>query len=129
MPLTLQMAARNILRRMLLYLGMALCFLAVMGVIVVVSVRTGLSVPIRWVGLAVFTGVIGFFIFHQYGTFARRRLFWLATISITAVHLTGYAMLLLYFPRWPLGWFLPTTLIEVALITVVMEKTLHRTGR
>ena len=129
MLLTFEMTVRNILRRVLLYLGMALSFLAVMALIIVVSVRTGFSIPVRWVGLAVFTGVIGWFIFHQYRTLAKEPWFWLTTISIMAVHVIGFVILLFYFPRWPLGWFLPTTLVEVALIVVIMEKVSDRAKR
>jgi hypothetical protein len=129
MPLTFEMTMKNILRRMLLYLGMAISFLAVMALIVVVSVRTGFSIPVRWIGLAVFTGVIGWFIFHQYRTLAKEPWFWPTAISIIAVHLIGFVILLFYFPRWPLVWFLPATLVEVALIVVIMERVSDRVRR
>jgi hypothetical protein len=126
MPLIFEMTIKNILLRTLLYLGVALSFLAVMALITFVSVRTGFSIPIRWVGLAVFTGIISWFVFHQYHTAAKERLFWLTTSTIMAVHLIGFVFLLLYIPRWPLVWFLPTTLIEVSLIVVIMEKVFRR---
>jgi hypothetical protein len=129
MPLTFEMTMRNILRRLLLYLGLALSFLAVMALIVVVSVRTGFSIPVRWVGLPVFTGVIGWFIFHQYRTLAKDAWFWLTAISIMVVHLIGFVVLLVYFERWPLVWYLPATLVEVALIVVIMEKVSDRARR
>jgi hypothetical protein len=125
----IEMTMKNILRRILLYLGMALSFLAAMALIVVVSARTGFSIPVRWVGLAVLTSLIGWFIFHQYRTLAKKFWFRRTAISIMAVHLIGFVILLFYFPRWPVVWFLPATMVEVALIVMIMEKVSDRARR
>jgi hypothetical protein len=116
------MSVRIFIRRILLCLGMALSFLAVMTLIIVVSVRTGFSIPVRWVALAAFTGVIGWFIYHQYCTLAKEPRFWVIAISMMALHLIGFVILLFYIPDGPIAWFLPATLFEIALIVVIMER-------
>src|SRR5262249_60125893 len=116
-----EMTAKNVILRILLYFGVAFSFLAVMALVTFVSVRTGLSIPIRWIGLAVFTGIIGWFVFDQYRVFAQKPVFWLTTFSIMAAHVLAFVVVLLSFPRWPLIWFLPVTLIEIVLIALIFE--------
>jgi len=125
MPLETRMTIKGVFLRALLYLGIALGSLAVLAVVVFMSVRFRLDIPVRWIGLAAFTVVIVWFIFRQYRMLVRNRLFWPSMLSVVGLHVVVYTALLIYIPDWRLGWFLPATFVEIAIIIVILEKVFH----
>lgn len=125
MPIETEMTVKRIFLRVALYFGVALGALAAIAFAVFVSVRFKFDVPVRWVGLAAYTSLIIWFIHHQYKRLARNRLFWPAVLLVVGLHLAVFTTLLIYIPDWRLGWFLPTAFIEIAIITVILEKVFH----
>ena len=101
--------------------------LAIVAAAVFVRVRTGLSIPVRWAALPVYTGIICWLTFKQYRSAIRKRHFWLIVSALMIVHLTAFILLLTYIPHWPLIWFVPTTVAEVTMIAVLMEKVFPHT--
>lgn len=112
----------RIFKKAVLYVGLAVAFLAFIGVIIFITRTTGFTIPFRWVGLVLFTGVLAWVIFSQFRYLTRKPRFWPAVCAIFAVHFVVLTGLLWYLPDWRLIWFIPVVFIEVAATSVVMEK-------
>jgi hypothetical protein len=82
------MTAKGILLRALSYVGIALAVLVLVGLSVILSAKTGLQIPIRWLALPVFTAIVIRFVFQQCRHYAKRRYFWPATVTMLLIHIS-----------------------------------------
>lgn len=116
------MSFGKIIRKGLLYLGLALIGLAVITLAIVLSIRMGIVIPSRWLGLAFWTPALFWWITKPLKRHWRRPAFWGALIGLLVLHLLALTAVLLRYPRWPLVWFAPVSIVEAALFTVILIK-------
>ncbi len=97
----------RLLSRILFYLGLALGFLGLCGLITWCLVRTGRDLPpIRWVGFVCMTPVIFWAVLKQFRRYWRRPTMWLVTSVLLVVHIAVFSVFLTYCPDWQPVWFL-----------------------
>lgn len=123
--MTLPQLKRAILR-FLLYLCIAISSLLVIALYLFVSIRTGISVPVRWGGLALWTGGLVFIFCKYYRRQRNRTDFRVTLMVLICIHLGIFIPLLRSYKDWRLGWFFTTTILEVVPMFLVLEKVLHR---
>ena len=93
------MTTWEILRRLLFYVGLALACLIALGLVAALSVRTGIVVPGRWVGLTLWTIVVFWVVLKARRKYWARSAFWLAAGGLLAVHLLAFAAVLWGYPQ------------------------------
>jgi hypothetical protein len=112
------------IRDLMLYVAVGL---AVVGFAVfygVYSARTGGSgrLPLRWVSFFPTTALVFWLAVKPFRRYWRRLSFWLEVGALLVAHGVIFAILLTKIPEWPLLWFVPTSLAEVALILLILER-------
>jgi len=129
----IQVNPKNIVLRILLYLGLAFAFLGVCGLLVFLSVRTGVTDLGRWIFLAVYTVVFGWVMVRPSKALWRRPAFWLVVGGLLALHLLGFVAVLRYYPQWRPVWYIPVIIVEAALFGSILgplfkgrTESLHR---
>lgn len=121
-----QTRLRALLLEGLKLIGIALACLVILTIIVVLSVKTGITVPKRWVGLVGWTGVLVWVIFRQYKTSLRHARFWFAFSPLLLVHLTAFVVVLERYPEWGINWFMPFVIVEAPIMAMAIETALPR---
>jgi hypothetical protein len=124
-----EMIVGNIIRRLLLYIGLVFGSLAVLALVIFASVHTGLVIPSQWVALAVFTGVLLFSMFKYYRGYWSRRAFWLSCAGVLAVHLAIFIPILRTYPGFRPFWFVPIVVVEAAAAGAICGPLLRRPTR
>jgi hypothetical protein len=106
-------------------LAIAIVCLIVIGAAVIVSAKTGVTIPARWVGLLWWTGVLLYLVFKQHKGDLRRGIFWLCLSAVLAVHVTAFAVVLRAYQVWPAIWFMFIFLVEGPLVLLVLQNVVH----
>jgi hypothetical protein len=119
----------QIVRRLVLYFGLAVVSLAIFSLIVFLSVRTHIVVPFRWVGLAGFAGALLFAIIKTNREYWNLPAFWLICAGILIVHLAVFIPVLRAYPDFRFIWWVPIVIAEGAFFGALCELLLIRTGR
>ena len=114
----------TIVRRLLLYVGLAMAGLAVIGVIGAFNDYTGIEPPKRWVALAYWTLALLIAGVRVYREHWRRPELWLAMTGLLAIHLLSFVVILQSYPEWRVVWFGFTSLGEVVLCRWVLDAVL-----
>jgi hypothetical protein len=112
----------KVVRRLFLCLGLAIAFLAVFSLLFILSVRTGIEIPFRWVGLAMFTSLLLWALLRSYKDYWRRPTWWLALASLLALHLLVFVPILQRYPKWSVIWFLPVVVVEVQIFSLILDR-------
>lgn len=123
------MTVGNIIRRLFLYIGLALASLAVFSFIFFLSRRTDVSIPFRWVMLALFTAVLLFSMLKYYRGYWSRPVFWLSCAGILVLHLAIFIPILHAYPGFPPFWFVPVVVVEAAVAGAICGPLLRRSTR
>jgi hypothetical protein len=105
--------------------GIAIVFLLVIGAAVIVSAKTGIVVPARWLGLFYWTCALLWFVFRQHRHDLRYGRFWLVLSAFLMVHVTAFAIVLRAYPAWRPIWFMFIFMIEAPLALVSLENVVH----
>jgi hypothetical protein len=118
------MTATKIMKRVLLYILIALGFLAACSLFVAVSIYTGHThgLPVGWFGLVGFTPLVFWAVIKSLRNHWKRRGFWFAVSALLVVHLLAFVGILLRYPQWPLLWFIPVSFAEAGLFVIVLGK-------
>jgi lipoprotein signal peptidase len=116
------------LRRLLLYVGIALVCLAATGLILALSIRTGISVPGRWVGLILWTLLVFWVIVSRRREYWARLSFWLAAAGLLAGHLLAFMVILNNYPQWRPIWFAPVAVVEAGALGGILDALMHKHG-
>jgi apolipoprotein N-acyltransferase len=114
MPLS-QSAIGKIARRSLLYIGLALAALAVIGLLIAISVHTGTVFTGGWIGLMVYAAGLFWVTIRQSREYWQRPSFWLAIAGLLVVHLLAFVVILRAYPQWRMIWFMPVVIVEGGL--------------
>jgi cytochrome bd-type quinol oxidase subunit 2 len=110
-----------VLRRVLLYVGLALASLTVFTLLFALSVRLGVTNKVNgwfeggWIGFLLFTVLLFWITVRQ----SRRRWnhwsFWLAIACLLAIHCLAFVAILRIYPHWRVIWFWPITVVEAGI--------------
>jgi hypothetical protein len=96
------------------------------GIVVVVSAKTGIEIPARWFGLGAWTCGLIWFLVRTYKQHLHRATFWGIVLTLLIFHLGAFTFILREYPHWQLGWFILPCFSEAVLTITVIEKVLHR---
>lgn len=110
----------RIIRRIALYLGLALGAIAVCVFLVVVTAHDHVTDLGSWIFLVAYTGLLIYAAVTPFRSQWRRPSFWAATAVLVGVHLGLCISLLRYDPSWRPIWFLPIVIVEAFLFSVVL---------
>jgi hypothetical protein len=105
--------------------GIAVVCLLVIGAAVIVSAKTGFTVPARWFALFYWTCALLWFVFKQHKRDLRYGRFWLALSAFLMVHVTAFAAVLRAYAAWRPIWFMFVFMIEGPLVLVALENVVH----
>jgi hypothetical protein len=108
----------KIVRRFLLYVGIALVVLVVTAVAIVLS--KGAKVSGGWIALAVYTAGLFLVTIKQSKTFWGRPSFWAAIAGLLVVHLLAFVAVLRAYPEWRGIWFWPVVIVEGGLFGAIL---------
>ncbi len=118
------MSVGKIVRRALLYIGLAFASLAAFALLFAVLVHTGHTHIERgswsWVALAVFTAGLFWVTVKQSKAYWRRLGFWLAIAGLLVVHLLVFVAILRAYPQWREIWFWPVVIVEAGLFGAIL---------
>jgi hypothetical protein len=106
-----------VVRRLLLYIGLAFAALAVFAVFFALSIHLGIGNKITggWIGFVGYTGLLFWITVRQ----SRRRWshwsFWLVIACLLTIHSLAFVAILRIYPQWRMIWFWPITVAEAGL--------------
>jgi cytochrome bd-type quinol oxidase subunit 2 len=110
-----------VVRRLLLYIGLAFATLTVFALFFALTVRLGVTGKINdwfkggWIGFLVFTGLLFWITVRQ----SRQRWFhwsfWLALACLLTIHYLAFVAILRIYPQWRVIWFWPITVVEAGV--------------
>jgi hypothetical protein len=105
--------------------GIAILCLLVIAAVVIVSAKTGIKVPERWIGLTFWTGFLLWFVFRQHKNDLGQFRFWLALSAFLAVHVTVFVLVLQAYPAWRPIWFMFIIMLEAPPVLVSFRRIMH----
>jgi hypothetical protein len=116
----------RIIRRCLLYLGLAFAALAAVALAVVVSERTGIVVPFPWAMLVAFSVLLIWLTMKTYRRFWASPAFWSTFAGLMLAHSTVFVIILRKYPGFRPIWFVPIVVVEALLFGVIFALVLPR---
>ena len=110
-------------------IGIAIVCLLVIGVVVIVSAKTGIVIPYRWFGLFFWTCFLLWFVFRQHKRDLRIGRFWLALSAFLIVHVTIFVVVLRTYPAWRPVWFVFVIMIEAPPVLASFQRIVYPRNR
>jgi len=113
----------KVVRRSLLYLGLAFAGLIIAALLVVLTVYTGVDPQSTSHGifLAIWTGFLLWWVIKSYRSLWKRVSFWVIISALLSVHLVAWLIVLRSYPHWPPLWFVPSVVIEGLLFGMFLD--------
>src|SRR6266550_8062448 len=105
----------KIVRRLFLYLGLAVASLVIFSLIFALSVRTQISIPFSWIMLAIFTAVFAFTIVNSSREHWTRVSFWFTFGGALVAHLAVFIPLVRLYPEFKPFWYVPIVIVEAGI--------------
>ena len=112
----------SLLGRVLTGVGVGVGIVALAVIYALASLHTGKSIAVGWLGLAGFTPLVFWTVIKASRRHWKRPAFWLAVGALMTVHILMFGGTLLYYPQWPLLWFIPVSIVEAAMFVVILAK-------
>jgi hypothetical protein len=111
-----------VVQRILLYLGLAFGFLILMGCVLFVRIHTGIKIPVRWFGLAIWTPFTFWFVARGFSrkTYSRPAFYIVLTALLTA-HVAIFSLILRGHPARRAVWFPFVALVEAPVLSSGIE--------
>jgi hypothetical protein len=106
-----------VVRRLLLYIGLAVAALTVFALFFALSIHLGITDKITggWIGFVGYTGLLFLITVRQ----SKRRWphwsFWLVIACLLTIHSLAFVAILRIYPEWRMIWFWPTTVAEAGM--------------
>ena len=110
-----------VVRRLLLYLGLAFAALTVFALFFALSIWLGILDKVDgwfkggWIGFLVYTALLFWITVRE----SRRRWnhwsFWLVTAGLLTIHCFAFVDILRVYPDWRVIWFWPITVVEAGV--------------
>jgi hypothetical protein len=110
-----------VVRRLLLYIGLAFASLTVFVLFFALTVRLGVTDKINgwfkggWIGFFVFTALLFWMTVRQSLRRWRHWTFWLAIACLLTIHCLAFVAILRIYPDWRVIWFWPITVVEAGV--------------
>lgn len=114
-----------VMKRALLYFGLAIIGLALMAIFIVITNDRELP-PVGWLGLVAFTPVVFWQVSTRFRRYWNRRAFWVAFSAFLLLHIVVFSALLLLYPSWRLLWFMPISVLEIFALFMAFTKLFDR---
>jgi hypothetical protein len=115
---------RSFILEALKLVAIAVACLVVFAIGFFIWVKTGLikfQIPARWFGLFYWTCALLWVILRQFKSDLRRVKFWVVLLTVLALHIGGFALVLRGYPEWRTVWFLPIFIIEGSLVMAALR--------
>lgn len=118
-----ELTVSKVLRRLPIYLGLALAALAVMTLVVAVSIHFGLSGYLSggWIGFVGYTGLLFWTVVRMSKQHWHHRSFWPVIAVLLTAHCYVFVSILRVYPEWRVIWFWPVTVVEAGVIGGTLE--------
>lgn len=117
-----------LIRRALLYVGLAITALAVFTLIFFLTVHTHTSVDFRWVAFAMFTGLLVGVIIKLSPGYRARPAFWLLLFGFMSIHSALFVLIIDRAVDFRPIWYVPVVIAE-AYIFGLLSSALLRSNR
>jgi len=113
----------RILRRLPLYLGLAVAGLTAATILLTLCIHFGITgyATGGWIGFIGYTGLLFWVILRQSRPHWYRRMFWLSAVWLLMFHCFIFVTILKAYPQWRMIWFWPITVIEGGVIGGMFE--------
>jgi len=105
--------------------GIAIVCLLILAAVVIVSAKTGIKVPERWIGLTFWTCFLLWFVFRQHKNDLGQLRFWLALLGFLGVHVTVFVLVLQTYPAWRPIWFMFIVMLEAPPVLASFQRIVH----
>jgi hypothetical protein len=119
----------KIIRRLFLYVGLAVASLVIFSLIFALSIRSHISVSFPWVMLAIFTAVLALTIVKTSREYWARVSFWLTCAVAVAAHLAIFIPLVRVYPEFKPFWFVPIVIVEAGIFGMICDMLLNHSRR
>jgi hypothetical protein len=116
-----ELTLAKIVRRLPLYFALALAGLATIGLLVAISISTGIEIEGRWIGLAMFSCVLLWAMVRESRSMWMQPKFWMAVTGFLAIHLAVFVPILRSYPQWRVVWFAFITPPEAAVFGMSLD--------
>ena len=118
------MTIGRIVRRALLYVGLAVAFLTGFALVFALLVYTGHTSYMEhsggWIGLLVYSSGLFWVTIRQSREYWRHLGFWATIAGLLVVHLLAFVAILRAYPQWRMIWFMPVIVVEGGLFGAVL---------
>ena len=125
----LKMTFGQIVRRILLYLGLAFASLAVLAMPFALNVHAGIVIPGQWIGLATFTVVLIVATIQSSKKYWRDVSYWFILAGLVCLHSLAFILILRNFPDFRMIWYVPIVVVEAGIFGGIYDLLLARTTR
>lgn len=112
--------------RGLLYLALALAFLAAFAFLFWLSVYTGFNIPRLWGAFAMWTAVLCCIVAKMLRAHWAKSRLWMGIAFLLGIHLIIFIPLLRNCPQWRPVWFVPVVVFEAVLWDALLGVVLAR---
>jgi len=110
-----------VIRRLLLYIGLAFAALTVFALFFALSIRLGVTDKINgwfkggWIGFLAYTALLFWITVRQSRRRWRHWSFWFAIACLPTIHCLAFVAILRIYPDWHVIWFWPITVAEAGI--------------
>jgi cytochrome bd-type quinol oxidase subunit 2 len=110
-----------VVRRLLLYIGLAFASLTVFVLFFALTIRLGVTDKINgwfsggWIGFLAFTALLFWITVRQSRRRWRHWSFWLVIACLLMIHCLAFVAILRAYPDWRMIWFWPITVVEAGV--------------
>jgi hypothetical protein len=118
-----ELTSGRIVRRMLLYIGLAFAALTVFTLLFALCVHFGLTGYITggWIGFIGYTGLLFWVVVRHAKPHWYRWNFWFVTVGLLVTHCSIFLAILRVYPEWRMIWFWPITVVEAGVLGATLE--------
>ncbi len=117
------MTTGRIVRRALLYVGLAVASLTAFALIFALLVYTGHTSYLEhggWIGLLVYTSGLFWVTIRQSRDYWHRLGFWVTVAGLLVLHVLAFVAILHAYPQWRMIWFMPVIVVEGGLFGALL---------
>lgn len=118
-----------VIKRALLYVLIALAFIAVIVILFAASVYTGLTVSSTWAAFVVWTACLCWLVVTQLRRYWHRSPFWIGMSGLLVLHVFCFIWVQQLVPEWRSIWFVPIVLVEAGVWAACLEWAVGLTTR
>lgn len=115
------LSTAKVVRRSLLYVGLAIISFASLSVLFALSIYTGVNISRLWLAFAMWTGLLCWIGFRQFRDSWRKSIFWVGMAGLLALHTTVFTIILRNYPDWHPIWFIPIVIVEAGVWGAILE--------